>query len=120
MPLALAWCTFCGIALYALFLFVQLLAPTPRAANVTGMVILFPLMMIGGSFFPFEAMPAWMARIGSFTPNGLGVLHLKDLLAGDQAPGTILAAAAGIGVPSAMAFTASLWRIRSRFARGVA
>ena len=36
--------------------------------------------MIGGSFFPFEAMPDWMVRIGKLTPNGWALGHIKDIL----------------------------------------
>jgi hypothetical protein len=32
--------------------------------------VLFPLLMAGGSFFPFEALPDWIAAIGRRTPNG--------------------------------------------------
>ncbi len=55
----------------------------PRAADSScSSMIVFPLMMIGGSFFPLEVMPAWMARIGRWTPNGLGVAQLKEILFG--------------------------------------
>jgi ABC-type multidrug transport system permease subunit len=44
------------------------------------MAITLPLMMIGGSFFPFEAMPSGMAFIGRLTPNGWALEQLKRVL----------------------------------------
>jgi ABC-type uncharacterized transport system permease subunit len=71
--------------------------------------------MLGGSFFPFEAMPAWMAAIGVWTPNGLGVARLKELLYGDVSSAALAMAAVGIGIPAALAFLGS-WRRLRRFA----
>jgi ABC-type multidrug transport system permease subunit len=79
-------------------------------------MIIFPLMMLGGSFFPFESMPAWMAAVGRWTPNGLGVTQLKELLYGDVAPLPIAVAALGIGIPAAAAFLFAARRLRVRFA----
>jgi len=86
------------------------------AADMLSSTIIFPLMMLGGSFFPFEYMPAWMAAIGRWTPNGLGVARMKDLLYGDVALAPIATAALGIGVPAAAAFLFSARKLRRRFA----
>ena len=56
------------------------MASSRRGASVLTSSVLSPLMMIGGSFFPFEAMPGWMVSIGEWTPNGMGVIVLKDIL----------------------------------------
>jgi ABC-type multidrug transport system permease subunit len=72
--------------------------------------------MIGGSFFPFEAMPPWMAAIGAWTPNGLALLRLKALLFGELVPGALAMAALGIGAPAAVAFLWSTRQLRRRFA----
>ena len=42
--------------------------------------ITFPLLMVGGSFFPSEMMPKFLAAAGRYTPNGWSLEHLKDLL----------------------------------------
>ena len=47
--------------------------------NVVISAVLFPLLMLGGSFFPSEAMPGWMAQVGRWTPNGWAVERLKAL-----------------------------------------
>ncbi len=118
VPAALAWCTFSGTVLICLFLAVQFLASSARGASLVTTMVLFPLMMLGGSFFPFEAMPAWMARIGRLTPNGQGVTQLRALLAG-QADATALAIAFGAMLLSAMAaFAVSTRLLRGRFATG--
>ena len=63
-----------------LFGLIGLYAPTRRAAAIINSISLFALMMIGGSFFPFEAMPSWMVTVGQWSPNGLVLRQLKDFL----------------------------------------
>jgi ABC-type multidrug transport system permease subunit len=116
VPGALAWCVFAGGALLALLTPLNMLASSQRAADMLASTIIFPLMMLGGSFFPFEAMPEWMAAVGHWTPNGLGVARLKDLLYGDVALAPIAVAALGIGVPAAAAFLFAARTLRRRFA----
>lgn len=115
-PLALLWCAFAGTALFAYFLVLQLAATSRRGGNILSTLVVFPLIMIGGSFFPFETMPGWMRAVGRWTPNGQAVLRLKDLLAGAGEPGTLLMAAAAIGLPAALAFAVALRRLPA-FAR---
>jgi ABC-type multidrug transport system permease subunit len=116
LPGALAWCVFVGGALLALLTLLQTFASSQRAADMLSSALVFPLMMLGGSFFPFETMPAWMASIGRWTPNGLGVARLKDLLYGDVALTSVAVAAVGIGLPAVVAFVAAGRRLRGRFA----
>jgi len=72
-----------------------------------------PLMMLGGSFFPFEAMPAWMAAAGRWTPNGLGVATLKELLYGNVSVTALGIGVLGIGIPATLAFVGAWRRLRS-------
>jgi ABC-type multidrug transport system permease subunit len=116
VPGALAWCVFAGGALLALLTLLQTLASSQRAADMLSTTIIFPLMMLGGSFFPFDAMPAWMAAIGRWTPNGLGVARLQDLLYGETMLVPIAIAVLGIGVPAVAAFILAGRRLRRRFA----
>jgi ABC-type multidrug transport system permease subunit len=116
VPGALAWCVFSGCALLALLTPLQMLASTQRAADLVSSTIIFPLMMLGGSFVPFATMPAWMAAAGRWTPNGLGVARLQDFLYGDVALLPIAVAAVGIGVPAALAFVLSARTLRRKFA----
>ena len=116
MPAALAWCAFAGGALLALMTLLQMVASSQRGADMLSSTITFPLMMIGGSFFPFEAMPDWMAAVGRWTPNGLAVVRLKDLLYGEVSLTPLLVAAAGIGLPAVAAFLLAGRRLRGKFA----
>ena len=113
IPAALLWCGYVCGALLAMLTLLHLFARSQRSSDMLSGIIVFPLMMIGGSFFPFEAMPAWMASAGRWTPNGLGVTRLKDLLYGDVSIGSLALAAFGIGIPALLAYLASWRRLRS-------
>jgi ABC-type multidrug transport system permease subunit len=116
VPVALAWCVFIGGALLALLTLLNMLASTQRGADLLSSAILFPLLMLGGSFFPFETMPAWMAAVGQWTPNGLGVARLKELLYGEVAPLPMVVAALGIGLPALAALPLAARKLRHKFA----
>jgi len=109
------WCVFGGVVLLCLFQVPQLVATTRQGAGLLSNLIVFPLMMIGGSFFPFEMMPAWMARIGRWTPNGQAVARLKELLAGTADPAALAVAVVAMGVPAALALAVSARLVRRRF-----
>jgi len=113
---AVLWMVFTGAAFYLLLLVVTLLPSTPRAASVTGSLLMFPLAMIGGCFFPFEWMPDWMARIGRWTPNGWAIVQFKAILAGSIDGRRIALAVAGLLAVSALAFVVALRRLRGGFA----
>ncbi len=101
LPLAFLWLTLVGLALLALFTVVQVLARSERAANVLVNAITLPLAMLGGSFFPFEAMPEWMASLGRLTPNGWALLRLRAVMDGAPEPGILavsFATAAGLAL----------------------
>lgn len=82
LPSALLWCVLSGAVLFLMFTWLTTLAPTRRAASLIGNLVLFPLTMLGGSFFPFSVMPPGMAAIGRMTPNGRAVEGLGTLLEG--------------------------------------
>jgi ABC-type multidrug transport system permease subunit len=82
VPLAIVWLVLSGADFYLLLVAVAVLASNQRAASVVGNLIVFPLSLLGGSFFPFEMMPDWMASIGRFTPNGWAITRFKALVAG--------------------------------------
>lgn len=117
IPISVLWVALGGVGLFAWFAFLQMLLPNNRAANLVTTVLIFPLMMIGGSFFPLAALPGWIADLGRFAPNGFVVDRLSIELTA--------ASAGAIDIESwltAIAFTASglllgAWRLRSGFAR---
>ena len=83
-PLMVLWMVFSGLVIYQLFAFLAMIMPTAKVANVVVNATTFPLLMVGGSFFPMEAMPAWLAAIGQYLPNGFLLKGLKDWLVRDQ------------------------------------
>ncbi len=115
-PLALAWATFAGAAILCYLIGLQLLATSARGGQLLSLMVVFPLIMMGGSFFPFETMPAWMQSIGRWTPNGLAAIQLKQILFGAADTRAILAAALGIGLPALAVFFLSVRRLRGAFA----
>jgi ABC-type Na+ efflux pump permease subunit len=80
IPLAAAWTVACGIVLVAALVLLQLHAATQRAGHLFTNSIGFPMLMIGGGFFPFEVMPASFASIGRRTPLGWMLEELKAIL----------------------------------------
>jgi len=59
-----------GVGFFAWFAALQMLFRSQRGASLLTMILLFPLMMMGGSFFPLDALPNWLAEIGRMSPNG--------------------------------------------------
>ena len=82
LPLALAWTAGSGVVLFLLLMAIQLHATSQRAGSVLTSSLVFPLLFLGGSMFPFEVMPDRMATIGRRTPNGWALQSLKDILFG--------------------------------------
>ncbi|MGH9671545.1 MAG: ABC transporter permease [Bryobacteraceae bacterium] len=114
-PLAVAWIVSGGAVLFLLVLLLQMLASSERAANVLTSMVTFPLLMIGGCFFPFESMPAGMARIGKATPNGWMLVRFRSLLEGSaDAAGTGLAFLL-VAVVGGLAFVLAARRLRRGF-----
>ncbi len=115
---ALLWSAFAGTALAAGMTVIQLLVPSQRAGNIVTMSIVFPLMLAGGSFFPFEAMPAWMAALGRRTPNGWMLVQLKDILFGGAQVEALLAGFAILLAGLLLLSLLAAWRLRGGFAQG--
>jgi hypothetical protein len=61
-------------------------------------------------------MPAWMANIGRWTPNGLAVANVKQILFGRLDPGTLAIAGLAIGGMAVLAFVFGVRRLRGVFA----
>ena len=77
--LGAVWIALAGGTLFLIMTLVQTLAGSSRAGSTLTTLIIFPLAMLGGSFFPFEAMPDFMAKIGRWTPNGWALTIFKQL-----------------------------------------
>jgi ABC-type multidrug transport system permease subunit len=118
MPLAVVWGMFSGAALLGGMMLIQLHARSQRAGSVITFALTFPLMMIGGSFFPFEIMPKTLATIGRLTPNGWALQQMKTIVAREAEPGSLALAFGGLVVVGAVLFALSGRRLRSGFAQG--
>ena len=114
----LVWASLAGAGLMAAFTLLALALPNARAANLLGVALVFPLMMLGGSFFPFVVMPAWMAQLGRLTPNGWALQRLEAILDGTLAPPALLGGAAAMLVFTALVSAVNVTRLSRRLGRG--
>ena len=80
---ALAWLALTGPVLFAVLSLIQVLSPSKKAGGMISTLIMFPLLMAGGSFFPTETMPKFIATIAQYTPNGRVIEPLKGSLIGE-------------------------------------
>jgi ABC-type multidrug transport system permease subunit len=112
VPLATLWLVLSGTAFYLFLLTIAVHASGQRAADVIGYLVVFPLALLGGSFFPFEMMPDWMASIGRFTPNGWAVTQFKAFVAGSAHTTDFLIGAACMAAVGSLLFLLTLRRIR--------
>lgn len=116
-PGAVAWAAFSGVLLLLVFCAIHVHAPSRRGASVLSTALVFPLMMLGGSFFPFEAMPDWMVAAGRWTPNGWALARLKDLLLGRAEAAELARSAAMVAAVGLALFLLAARRLGASFAR---
>jgi ABC-type multidrug transport system permease subunit len=116
LPIALVWATIAGMMLLAMMVLVQLFASSERAGNILTGAAIFPLAMLGGSFFPFEVMPDWLASVGRYTPNGWALAKLNQVFAGDLAVLELIRAIGFVTLIIVVLTWLAMRRIRGRFA----
>jgi len=93
---SLGWLALTGPILFALLSLIQVLAPSKKSGGMISTLLMFPLLMVGGSFFPTETMPKFIASIAQYTPNGRVVEPLKGYLIGDYGSSGMFAELWGI------------------------
>lgn len=114
---AMAWITLSGIGLFAWFAALQMLFPNQKAANLLTTILLFPLLMMGGSFFPLDVLPDWIAAVGRLSPNGFVVDRLTtELTSGSDWTFDMQSWAIVIAM-TLMGLAISTWRLQTGFAR---
>jgi ABC-2 type transport system permease protein len=117
LPSSLAWIAISGVALFAWLSMLQMSFSSRRSANVISSMLLFPLLMAGGSFFPLAVLPGWIAVVGRASPNGFVVDRLTNEITAigtwniEPASWLVVITAAVVGL-----FACAL-RLRSGFAR---
>ena len=114
-PLAVLWVAFSGCVMLIYFVLLQCFASSQRAGDMLSNIVLFPVLMLGGSFFPLEMMPDWMADIGRWTPNGAALVRLGEILDAQPDFPAMGVAALSIGIPAAIAFAVATRRLSGRF-----
>jgi ABC-type multidrug transport system permease subunit len=117
LPLALVWLVLAMALFWCLFAIVQVTSSSERGANVTGNVILFPFLMLGGTFFPFEVMPGWMQTVGRWTPNGWALTEFRALTDGTTSVAHGAAVFGALAVAVVLVFTFAAERLARRFVR---
>jgi ABC-2 type transport system permease protein len=70
---------YCGLAMFSLGYLIAGLAPNARAAQVIGMLLLYPMLFLSGAGFPLELLPASMQRVSNFLPLTYVVRLLRGL-----------------------------------------
>ena len=110
--LATLWLVLSGAAFYLLLVMIAVNASSQRSANVIGNLVVFPLSLLGGSFFPFEMMPDWMASIGQLTPNGWAVTQFKAFVAGSAHMKDFVSGAVYMAVAGSLLFFLTVRRMR--------
>jgi ABC-type Na+ efflux pump permease subunit len=113
--LALLWVVLSGAAMFLWFLLLQTAASTERAAHLLASFFTLPLVMLGGSLFPFEMMPGGLASIGRLTPNGWALSEYKSILDGSIGAGRLALDFLGASAAAALAMWLSARRLRARF-----
>jgi ABC-2 type transport system permease protein len=116
-PVSLLWLVVSGVALFAWFGALQMLFNNQKIAGIVSTLLVFPLLMAGGSFFPLAVMPGWIAAIGRASPNGFMADRLTTEITSagagviDSQSWLIVFAGAVIGL------VICAWRLRAGFAR---
>jgi ABC-2 type transport system permease protein len=116
LPLLLTWTVVTGLTFLLFFYMIQIHVSSQRAGSVLGSSIAMPLLFVGGNFFPFEMMPAWMATVGRWTPNGWALMQFKDFLYGRADANSIALAFAGVVALGLVLFLIAERRLRKKFA----
>lgn len=114
---AMLWISVSGIGLFAWFAALQMLFPNQKAANLLTTILLFPLLMMGGSFFPLEVLPDWIAAIGRLSPNGFVVDRLTTELTSVDDWTFDLRSWAIVFAMTVSGLAISTWRLQTGFAR---
>lgn len=76
------WLVVAGLGLYGLMSLLMTLPSSRMSADILSMMVLFPLAMVGGGFFPLDMMPASIASIGRVTPLGWAIQSLTQAWTG--------------------------------------
>lgn len=114
---SLLWVALAGIGFFVWFAALQMFFPSQKSASLITGVMLFPLLMMGGSFFPLDALPDWLAAIGRMSPNGFVVDRMTTALTSAQTWSYSAESWLIVAAMVASGFVVCSWRLSSGFAR---
>jgi ABC-type Na+ efflux pump permease subunit len=117
LPSSLIWIAVSGVALFAWFGALQMLFSNQKTASVFSMMLVFPLLMAGGSFFPLSVMPGWIAAIGRVAPNGFMAHSLTVEITAPVSWSIPVSSWAIVIVAASIGLSVCAWRLRAGFAR---
>jgi len=117
LPSSLIWISVSGVGLFAWFAALQMLFSNQRTANVISSMLLFPLLMAGGSFFPLAVLPGWIAVIGRASPNGFVADRLTQEITAAGAWSFALSDWLTVAAAVVTGLSLCAWRLGSGFAR---
>jgi ABC-type transport system involved in cytochrome c biogenesis permease component len=106
-----------GVGFFAWFAALQMLFSTQKGASLLTTILLFPLMMMGGSFFPLDALPDWLASIGRMSPNGFVADRFTTELTSATAWTYDLKSWGIVLAMMVSGLALSSWRLKTGFAR---
>jgi ABC-type multidrug transport system permease subunit len=106
-----------GVGFFAWFAALQMLFSSQKGASLLTMIVLFPLMMMGGSFFPLDVLPNWLAEIGRMSPNGFVADRFTTELTSATAWTYDLKSWAIVFAMTISGLAVSSWQLKSGFAR---
>jgi ABC-type multidrug transport system permease subunit len=81
------------------------------------MMLVFPLLMAGGSFFPLAVLPGWIAAIGRVAPNGFMADRLTTEITASSAWSIDAMSWATVILAATVGLSICAWRLRAGFAR---
>jgi len=95
----------------------QMSFSSQKTASVISSMVLFPLLMAGGSFFPLAVLPGWIAVIGRASPNGFIADRLTTEVTATGAWSIALSDWLIVLAGAAAGLAVCAWRLRSGFAK---
>jgi ABC-2 type transport system permease protein len=114
---SLLWIAVSGVALFAWFAALQMLFSSQKTASVISSMLVFPLLMAGGSFFPLAVLPGWIAAIGRASPNGFMADRLTTEITAAGAWSIDLNSWLLVIAGAIVGLAVCVWRLRTGFAR---
>jgi ABC-2 type transport system permease protein len=117
LPSSLLWISLSGVALFSWFAVLQMSFSSQKTATVMSSMLVFPLLMAGGSFFPLAVMPGWIAAIGRASPNGFMADRLTTEVTAATSWSIPLADWLLVFVAATTGLAVCAWRLRSGFAK---